>query len=199
MYEGVPDERGCVTFADGCRRQIPLVKTLGVFDMIGNLILVALLLGFSGYVLYECSHMTSLAALTVIGPDFFPRACAAFCLFAAVVLLITEIYKIATVKVEDRTYVQDELRKTREVWEMVRGNVQGVARMVVIPLLMALYGISLKKVGFEISTFVFLVLSMLVCGQRKIRYLIIVPIVAIIIVYLIFIKFLRVNIPMMFI
>lgn len=167
--------------------------------MIGNFILAALLFGFSGYVFYECSHMVTVAALTIIGPAFFPRACAAFCLFAAVLLVIMEIYKIVTVKVEDRTYVQDELRKTREVWEMVRGNVQGLARMIVIPILMALYGASLKKVGFEISTFVFLALSMIVCGQRKIKYLIVVPIVAIIIVYLIFIKFLRVNIPMMFI
>ncbi|MCC8138707.1 MAG: tripartite tricarboxylate transporter TctB family protein [Lachnospiraceae bacterium] len=166
--------------------------------MIGNFILSAVLLILSGYILTESASFPNLGGSTFAGPGFFPSLCAGFFIFGAVVILIMEIYRIVTVREGDKTYVQMEMEKVSAVWARIKGNVVGVARMVALPVLMFAYGRLLKVWGFEISTFLFLVLGMLVCGQRKIKYLIIVPLVALVIVYLIFIRFLHVSIPTMF-
>lgn len=166
--------------------------------MIGNFITSGLLLILSGFIYAESGRMPNLGGMTLAGPGFFPRCCAAFFTFAAMVLIIQEVYKIITVKKGDITYVRTELKKASDLKETVKNNLSGVFRMTVIPVLMMLYGISLRGIGFEISTFVFLIASMAVCGERSWKRLLLIPVVAIIVVYLLFIKFLRVAIPTRF-
>lgn len=104
--------------------------------------------------------MPNLGGMTLAGPGFFPKCCAAFFTFAAVVLIIQEVYKIITVKTGDTAYAKAELKKASDLKETIKNNLSGVFRMTVIPVLMVLYGISLRGIGFEISTFVFLIASM---------------------------------------
>ena len=166
--------------------------------MIGNFITSVLLLILSGVIYAESSKMPNLGGMTLAGPGFFPKCCAAFFTFAAVVLIIQEVYKIITVKTGDTAYAKAELKKAADLKETIKNNLSGVFRMTVIPVLMVLYGISLRGIGFEISTFVFLIASMAVCGERSWKRLLLIPIAAIIVVYLLFIKFLRVAIPTSF-
>lgn len=166
--------------------------------MIGNFITSVLLLILSGVIYTESKEMPNLGGMTLAGPGFFPKCCAAFFTFAAAVLIIQELYKIITVKTGDMTYVRTELKKAVDLKETIKNNVSGVIRMTVIPVLMVLYGISLRGIGFEISTFVFLIASMIVCGERSLKKLLLVPVLSIIVVYLLFIKFLRVAIPTSF-
>ena len=166
--------------------------------MIGILITSGLLLVLSGFIYVESGKMPNLGGMTLAGPGFFPRCCAGFFTFAAIVLIIQEVYKIVTVKTGDTTYARAELKKAADLKENIKHNLSGVFRMTVIPVLMVLYGISLRGIGFEISTFLFLISGMAVCGERSWKRLLLIPIVSILVVYLLFIKFLRVAIPTRF-
>ena len=70
--------------------------------------------------------------------------------------------------------------------------------MIFIPALMIAYGIALRPVGFEISTWIFLDATMLICGEKKWKRLFFIPAAAIAFVYLVFVRFLRVSVPMQF-
>lgn len=170
--------------------------------MVGNLITSAFLLIGSAYIIYEAKGMPNLGGGALAGPGFMPICCAVFFIFCAVVLIVKEISKIMKVKVETengtKSYAQAELEKVSDFFRLVKERGADVFRMVAVPVLMIAYGIALRGIGFEISTFIFLVLSMLVCGERKPVRLIVVPIAAIVLVYLLFVQFLRVSIPMRF-
>lgn len=170
--------------------------------MVGNLITSAILLIGSVYIIYEAKGMPNLGGGALAGPGFMPICCAVFFIFCAAVLIVKEISKIMTVKVETesgtKSYAQAELEKVSDFFRLMKERSQDVLRMVAVPVLMIIYGLALRGIGFEISTFVFLVLSMVVCGERKPVRLIVVPIVAIALVYLLFVQFLRVTIPMRF-
>lgn len=170
--------------------------------MIGNLITSALLLIGSVYIIYEAKGMPNLGGGALAGPGFMPICCAVFFVFCAAVMIVKEVLKIMTEKVETesgtKSYAQAELQKVSDFLGLVKHRGADVFRMVVVPVLMIAYGVALRSVGFEISTFIFLVLSMLVCGERKPMRLVAVPIAAIILVYVLFVQFLRVSIPMRF-
>lgn len=169
--------------------------------MIGNIITSLVLLGSAGYIFYESAGMPALGGYSFSsGPSFFPLCCAGFFAFAAVVLLIQEAWKAASGKydTEEGSYLQLELKKAAILKEKIQGNWRGTLRMIVMPVLMILYGLALRPVGFEISTVLFLDVSMWICGEKKPLRFIITPIVAILIVYLVFVKFLRVTVPFAF-
>ena len=160
-----------------------------------------MLLGAAGYIFCESAGMPALGGYTFSsGPSFFPLCCAGFFAFTAVALLAEEAWKVVSKKydTEEGSYFRLELRKAAALKEKVQGNLGGTLRMIVMPVLMILYGIALRPVGFEISTILFLDVSMWICGERKPLRFIATPIAAILIVYLVFVKFLRVTVPFAF-
>lgn len=170
--------------------------------MIGNLITSVLLIIGSVYIIYEAKGMPNLGGGALAGPGFMPICCAVFFIFCAAVLTGKELSKIIGEKAETesgtKSYAQAELEKVSDFFGLVKERGADVFRMAAVPVLMLAYGVALRGVGFEISTFVFLVLSMLVCGERKPVRLIVIPAAAIVLVYLLFVQFLRVSIPMRF-
>lgn len=168
--------------------------------MIGNVITSVLLLIASVYIYIESIQMPMLGGLAVAGPSFFPLCCAAFFTVTAVILMGTEIYRVMSGKygTEEISYFHRELYRAAQLKNKISSNMRGLFRMILIPALMIAYGIALRPVGFEISTWIFLDLTMLVCGEKRWKRLVFIPAAAIAFVYLIFVRFLRVSVPMQF-
>lgn len=166
--------------------------------MVGNVILSVCIIIFSLFIFLQTSAFPEYKNLAVIGPEAIPNCLAGFMLLIAVLLLINEGIKAAKGKHNQPSYVEAEIAKAKETWQVVVSNKMGVVRVMGNLVLMVLFGVCLRTVGFEICGFVFLVCSMLLNGIRTVWKLIVIPLATIAVVYGVFVIALRINIPMLF-
>ncbi|WP_050622543.1 tripartite tricarboxylate transporter TctB family protein [Clostridium phoceensis] len=166
--------------------------------MVGNLILIAATVLVSGIVLAQTSTFSDYSSISAVGPEAVPNVLAVLMLAIAAILAVQEVQKILRGRYENPTYVQAELQKTKETWAMILSNKMGILRVAGNLIMIVLFALLLRTVGFEICAFVFLAGGMLLNGVRKVWQIILLPICTIAIIYGVFVVALRINIPMLF-
>lgn len=168
--------------------------------MLGDLILSIVLIVISTLVLRSTSTYPDYGSLSVIGPEVFPNIIAYFLLIASAYFLICIIYKafIKKTDAEGNSYLETEKAKVKAACNSIfKENLAGNVKVVITILLVIAYGMLLGVVGYEILTIVFLVATMFMNGIRKPQILIIVPVVAVVVIYVFFVMILKVQLPRM--
>lgn len=166
--------------------------------MFADLILSAVLLVIGSAVLISTSHYPDFSQLSVIGPGFFPNIISIFFIISAVYLILKTLYKAFVKKTDSEGNSYIEMEKSRvsaSIDKNFKQNRRSVLNLVITMVMILLYGLLLPTVGYEILTIVFLFVSMLLNGVRKPVTLIVVPIVATVVVYLLFVLILKVQLP----
>ncbi len=162
--------------------------------MIANFILSGVITVLSCGILYLTSQFKDFSNFAMVGPEVVPNCLAAIMLILSAIIFFTEIFKI----VRQKNYVQEQLKGAKELYAHITGNKRGLFRILGTLALMFLFGAALRTVGFEICGIVFLVSCMLMNGVRSKVQLVVIPLVTAVVVYGLFVYFLRVNIPMLF-
>ena len=166
--------------------------------MVGNFILIAATVLVSGIVLAQTSTFPDYSNISSVGPEAIPNVLAILMLVIVAILAVQEVQKILRGRHESPTYVQVELQKTKEAWAMILSNKMGNLRVAGNLIMIVLFALLLRTVGFEICAFVFLAGGMLLNGVRKVWQIILLPVCTIAIIYGVFVVSLRINIPMLF-
>ena len=167
-------------------------------SMIANLILSVCMLILSGVLIRETSSYPDFSGNSIVGPEAIPNILAGFIAVIAIIIALREIYKCVKGRNASPTYVQAELAKSKEAMGKLASNKAGLFRIIAILTLMLLYTVLLNTVGFEIFTSVFLVCAMLLTGVRNIKYLVLISLGTITVIYVCFVYALKVSIPMLF-
>ena len=162
--------------------------------MIANFVLCACMLALSGVIVYQTSGYPDYSNMAIIGPDVIPNILAGLIAAFAVIIALMEVFKCF----KNKEYFKEQTAGAKEVAANVAANKMGLIRIISILGMMLVYALALDTVGFEICTAVFLVASMLLCGVRNRKVLVLVPIGTIAVVYICFVYALRVSVPMLF-
>lgn len=166
--------------------------------MVGNLILIAGTVLVSVVILLQTSTFPDYSNISAVGPEAIPNVLAFLMLAIAALLAVQELQKILRGRHNSPTYVQAELQKAKDTWHMIVSNPSGILRVVGNLLLIVLFSLLLRTVGFEICAFVFLAGSMILNGVRTPWKIIVLPVCTIAVIYGVFVAALRINIPMLF-
>ncbi|GHV53896.1 hypothetical protein FACS1894206_05540 [Deltaproteobacteria bacterium] len=144
------------------------------FSMRQNHFLAVILLAIAIFIYMNSLSIPVLASdLNIIGAAFFPKLLAVFLGGMAVFIAV------------DRTNTKRfEFRTTREVWLVL-----------LFTAMLFLYIYLMSVIGFEITSFVFLGLTMWLLGLRKIPVLIGIAVILPAIVYVVFVNFMYIPIP----
>lgn len=169
--------------------------------MIGDLLIAVILLGISIVLRIETSSYGDYSMFTLVGPELFPNISSMLFLILAVLLAVKPLY-LLLIKRKDKdgiSYWSRECGKVRQVYLLItkdqrKGSLTVVGNLV----LLALYALLFKPVGFELTTLVFLFATMFICGERRPAVLIAVPICSVAAVYVFLVIIMRVSIPMLF-
>ncbi len=151
----------------------------------------------SAVVLAETATYPDFGALSVIPPSFFPNILAYFFLACSAFYIIKN-FILAFVKKTDKngeSYIALEKQKWTKSTTFIKEHKGSIAHLVIIVAMGILYAVLLETVGYEILTAVFLFVSMFILGERRWYVLLIIPIAAILVIYLGFVTGLRVPIP----
>lgn len=166
--------------------------------MLGNILLSVFLIFIATVVRIDTSSYGDCSALVAVGPDVFPNIISWFLYAASVAFICPPLYKLLIKKVdkEGQSYYQLEKAKAISAFENIKKNLHSFWGTIGVVLLMVLYGLLLKPVGFEICTLLFIVGVMLCCGERKPLRLVLVPVCTMVGVLLIFKVILKIALPM---
>ncbi len=162
--------------------------------MIANFVLSGFVAILSLGILYLTSQFKDFSNFAMVGPEVIPNCLAVIMLVLAGLIVAGEIIKITTHK----NYVQEQTKGAKDLYIKITSNKPGLLRILGTLVLMVLFGVLLRIIGFEICCMSFLFLCMLMNGVRNKIQLIAIPVITTLVVYGIFVYFLRVNVPMLF-
>jgi len=120
------------------------------------------------------------------GPGFFP-------LLVAIIIVGISI----SIVIETRSFVR--AKAPEKISESQREEVVSIFKVASYAILTALYGISVEKVGFLLSSVIFLFLMLKYVEKQRWKTTLLVTFVCIFASYLLFVYFLRVPLPQGFI
>lgn len=169
--------------------------------MIGDLLIAVILIIISIVLRLETSTYGDYSRFTLVGPELFPNSLSILFLILAFFLVLKPLYLLLYKKTDSDgvSYWQKEKNKVKAVCRLIfHEQSKGTLTVIGNLLLLAAYALLFKTVGFELTTIVFLFLSMLICGERRPLVLIAVPIGAVAVVYVFLVVLMRVSIPMLF-
>lgn len=168
--------------------------------MIGSFILSLCMYVLVAIIFSQTSSYPDFGNFSIVGPEVIPNFLGWIILAIAVYIMLKEIVKIlVSIKRRDETpYYKAEWIKTRDSLKSLSSNKHGVIYSVGSIILMGLYAFSMKYIGFEIATLIFILAVMLLGGERNVWKLIIVPIAAVFVVYGLFVIALKVRLPFLF-
>ena len=152
-----------------------------------NLILSIALLAFEAWAWYQ-STLIKTAKNAAVQPSTFPRIMIIGTAVFTVVLLIQSILKLSTLKADDPLAAKAEsLNPVKD---------KGVLAAFVVILLCCAYVYFFKSLGYVIVSFLLSAIIMWMIGMRKPAPLLLLSALVPLGMWLIFYKFLTVNIPM---
>lgn len=162
--------------------------------MIANLVLCVCMYALCGIVWAETATYPDFSRMSMVGPEAIPNLLGWIIAVLSTVVLLKEVVKI----IKDKTYFANQTAGAKALAKDVWENKPGILRVVVVIGMMFLYASLLDTVGFEICSAVFLLVSMLICGIRNWKVLVLVPLGTIAVVYIVFVEALSVSVPMLF-
>lgn len=159
---------------------------------------IAAIMFFLGvYVVYEASTYPDFSKLTAVGSDVFPKIMGGIIIICSLIVILRAAYKLL-ISPQKNQNLEAERAMLREIKQRFLDNKQNLPAAIGLPVMMIIYAFLLEIVGFEILSVLFLLFSMLLCRERNILRLILVPLVGTAFMYYIFHILLKIMLPMAF-
>lgn len=152
---------------------------------------------FGGYVIYEASTYPDFSKLTPVGSEVFPYIMGGVIVICSVIVIGRSAYKLFFSETKTEA-MEKEKEQFFKIWTCFQENKKNLPAVIGIPFMMLLYALLLNSVGFEILSVLFLFISMLLCHERRVPYLVFVPVLGTVAMYYIFHVLLKIMLPMAF-
>lgn len=165
--------------------------------MILDISISIIMLIFGGYVLYEASTYPDYSMLTPVSSDVFPKIMGWTIVICSAAVIARAVWRL-NFSPKKEEYRQKDKELLLGIKERFIANRRNLPAAVGIPVLMLLYALLLNSVGFEILSVLFLLISMLLCRERNLWRLILIPILGTAAMYFVFHILLKIQVPLLF-
>lgn len=165
--------------------------------MFADMVLGVVLIVIAGLILVSTSQYPDYSKITQVGPGVIPSIMAYVILAGSFILVGKAVYQLFfkrdgngnTALAAEKARLEDSLRGLKQ---------KKVLPLIGIAALMLLFALLYETVGLELLCLFFLFFSILLCGERRIHRLILIPVLGTGCFYIVFVVFLKIPLRLMF-